>query len=805
MADPIDPITANPDTNNIVNFAAQADLAWSQLKGIIPQINAVATAMNLNSVSDTSITSNVIGNGLKTFEVSAGKSFLKGQVLNVADTLNPADNFMTAVVTDYSGTALSVMSIQFMGSGTKEDWTISLSAAPSIPTVTSELKVTTLTGKGSTNTQIYKFGSIAINTATADLAFNQSATLGDNITVLSAGWYRVRSLVIGTSSPRPGITLNCTQLSSTITTLTSKDQLLAAHEEHILTISAYVDTVVYLRVNDILRMQDGSGILTLNDSNSYLLVQKVSLQGVGGSGGGGGGGAPTDAEYVTAISNGSLTNQRVITTSNTNIVDIGTAGQVQIKRAEIIGDINIPANGNTATIQNNTVTAAKMADMQANTVKVNNTAATGDPVDLVIPPSTVLGRDATGNILPLTMGANMSIVAGALTSAGGGGGGGAPTTAQYIVAASDATLTAERVATSGTSVTVDIGTAGQAIFKRAALTGDVTASADNNVTTIANDSVTNAKLANMAANTVKVNNTAATGDPVDLALSAESLVGRGETGNVAVITLGPNLTMTGNVMNAVGGITAGDLTTAGVVIYDSVNSAFKTYAGTDIILGTNPVYTWAAKPAANTVSAGTHIRINPSSFGGTHKTTIGPTAVSDGTRWLPAGGKQLLCRGSSSVASPLATASGATATAFNIAAHFSLPAGFFEYAGVGLEVIGLFQKTGADANASGFTIRCGTLASAGNDSVVGVTTTAAANREALVKGIMRVNTLGAANTAVFTSGPLQPNASNANLLTDKSSNVFDTTAVMYVVPAAICSANAAATHTLIEYEIWWVQ
>lgn len=55
MADPIDPITANPDTNNIVNFAAQADLAWSQLKGIIPQINAVATAMNLNSVSDTSM------------------------------------------------------------------------------------------------------------------------------------------------------------------------------------------------------------------------------------------------------------------------------------------------------------------------------------------------------------------------------------------------------------------------------------------------------------------------------------------------------------------------------------------------------------------------------------------------------------------------------------------------------------------------------------------------------------------------------------------------------------------------------
>lgn len=53
-------------------------------------------------------------------------------------------------------------------------------------------------------------------------------------------------------------------------------------------------------------------------------------------------------------------------------------------------------------------------------------------------------------------------------------------------------------------------------IQRSALTGDVTASAGNNATTIANDAVTNAKLANVATATLKGRVTASTGDPEDL-------------------------------------------------------------------------------------------------------------------------------------------------------------------------------------------------------------------------------------------------------------------------------------------------
>jgi hypothetical protein len=75
--------------------------------------------------------------------------------------------------------------------------------------------------------------------------------------------------------------------------------------------------------------------------------------------------------------------------------------------------------------------------------------------------------------------------------------------------------------TGSTSVTLNAGS-----FERAALTGDVTAPANSNTTTIANNAVTtvkinndavdNTKLSNMATQTIKGRNTAGTGDPEDL-------------------------------------------------------------------------------------------------------------------------------------------------------------------------------------------------------------------------------------------------------------------------------------------------
>lgn len=86
------------------------------------------------------------------------------------------------------------------------------------------------------------------------------------------------------------------------------------------------------------------------------------------------------------------------------------------------------------------------------------------------------------------------------------------------------------------------------VTTNANLTGDVTSS--GNATTIASNIVTNAKLAAMAADTVKVNATASLANPTDLALALNNLLGRGSTGDISAITLGTYLAMSGTVLDA---------------------------------------------------------------------------------------------------------------------------------------------------------------------------------------------------------------------------------------------------------------
>jgi hypothetical protein len=111
------------------------------------------------------------------------------------------------------------------------------------------------------------------------------------------------------------------------------------------------------------------------------------------------------------------------------------------------------------------------------------------------------------------------------------------------------------------------------------------------VASVATNGVANANLAQMAANTVKVNNTGSTANASDLALSASQLLGRGSTGNIAAIALGTGLSMSGTTLSSSSGIS---------VVYNAIAGLLPTsIAGTS----TTASITITAGQAADSTNA----------------------------------------------------------------------------------------------------------------------------------------------------------------------------------------------------------
>ena len=109
---------------------------------------------------------------------------------------------------------------------------------------------------------------------------------------------------------------------------------------------------------------------------------------------------------------------------------------------------------------------------------------------------------------------------------------GAPSNAAYVVTSTHANLTNEDVATSSTSVIVALS--GITVeWERAALTGDVTASQNDNATTIANNTVSDAKLRDSSGYSVIGKASTGSGDPADIVAADETVLGRTGGGNVA--------------------------------------------------------------------------------------------------------------------------------------------------------------------------------------------------------------------------------------------------------------------------------
>lgn len=102
--------------------AAAADISASEAADSAARA-AASSAANLQGTSTTSV---VIGTGSKVFTIQAGMAFTVGRFVLVSSAANPA-NYMHGQITAYSGTSLTVNVTNIGGSGTLNDWNITVS------------------------------------------------------------------------------------------------------------------------------------------------------------------------------------------------------------------------------------------------------------------------------------------------------------------------------------------------------------------------------------------------------------------------------------------------------------------------------------------------------------------------------------------------------------------------------------------------------------------------------------------------------------------------------------------------------
>ena len=189
-----------------------------------------------------------------------------------------------------------------------------------------------------------------------------------------------------------------------------------------------------------------------------------------------------------------------------NVADGATANSAD---ATLLARVSHTGTQVAATISDFDVAVATNAAVAANTAKVTNATHSGDATGATaLTLATVnanVGAFGSATAIP-----TFTINAKGLTTAAANVAIAIPSTqvTDFDEAAQDAIGTMVNPSLVYTDATPSLA--------RAALTGDVTAPVGSNALTIANDVVTNAKLANMNAATIKGNNTGVAGDPLDL-------------------------------------------------------------------------------------------------------------------------------------------------------------------------------------------------------------------------------------------------------------------------------------------------
>ena len=318
---------------------------------------------------------------------------------------------------------------------------------------------------------------------------------------------------IGASSASTGkfSSVNIAADGATVTGIKDEDDMASDSNVKLATqqsIKAYVDSQVTAQDLDLI---SDSGTIDIDLDSESLTVS-------------GGEGIDTSATGTTLTIAG-----EDASTSNKGVASFNSA--------------NFAASSGDITIKDGGVANAELADMAANTVKVRDANSSGVPSDKAVANTEILIGDGTGFTAAALSGDATMTNAGAVSVVKIQGQAVSSTPAsndQYLKYSSSSNewqkvdvVAPDRLTTKGDLLvynTVDsetrlpVGTNGLVLTADSSATNGV----DWAAATVADESITNAKLAHMAANTVKVRDANSSGDPSDKAVAdTQILIGNG--------------------------------------------------------------------------------------------------------------------------------------------------------------------------------------------------------------------------------------------------------------------------------------
>ena len=355
---------------------------------------------------------------------------------------------------------------------------------------------------------------------------------------------------------------------------------------------------------------------------------------------------------------------------------------------------NFSVSSGAVTIKDAGVANAELADMAANTVKVRDANSSGVPSDKAVADTQVLIGDGTGFTAAALSGDATMTNAGAVTVAkiqGTAVSSTAPTNDQYMKYSSGASewqmvsiVGTDKLTTKGDLLaynTVDsetrfaVGTDGHVLTADSSATNGF----DWAAASVADGAITNAKMADMAANTVKVRDANSSGVPSDKALAdTQILIGDGTGFTAAALSGDVTMANTGAVAIASGVIVDADINASAAIDATKIANGSVTSTEFQYING----LTSDAQTQINAKGVGDAVLANDQSWTGSQRAT----AVTDNDMSYDMNGGQNF----------ISTPSGnATLTFTNIANGQS---GFLKLINSGGHTISLHSNSKADAN-----------------------------------------------------------------------------------------------------------